>query len=148
MIREILSDYRRYRATGAGGLFGIVFLTQGFWASFLYRITHAGYCRFQNPLLKKPFHFISVILQKTIEILTGISLPPECEVGKGLYIGHFGLLIISPRVKIGENCNISQGITLGNKQRGKYAGAPLIGNRVHIGPNAILIGKIEVGGTT
>jgi len=120
-------------------------MTQGFWACFIYRITHAGYCRFKNPIWKKPFHFISVVLQKIIEILTGISLPAECEVGKGLYIGHFGHLIINPRVKIGDNCNLSQGVTLGIKQRGKHAGSPLIGNRVYIGPNAIIIGKIEVG---
>ena len=42
MIREIQSDYRRYRQYGAHPIV-IVFLTQGFWALFQYRVAHKIY---------------------------------------------------------------------------------------------------------
>ena len=37
------------------------------------------------------------------------------------------------------------GITIGVELRGKRKGAPTIGNRVWIGPNATIVGKIKVG---
>ena len=85
------------------------------------------------------------VSRKFMEILTGISLPPECFIGQGLYIGHFGTVIISPSVRIGSNCNLSQGITLGFGGRGDKGGYPTIGNRVYIAANAVVVGKITVG---
>ena len=37
------------------------------------------------------------------------------------------------------------GITIGVELRGKRKGAPTIGDRVWIGPNATIVGKISVG---
>ena len=53
--------------------------------------------------------------------------------------------VINPQTKIGENCNISQGVTLGIVNRGKKAGVPTIGDRVYIGPGVKIIGKTRVG---
>lgn len=82
--------------------------------------------------------------QKFAEIISGISLPIECIIGRGLYIGHFGNVILSPDAQLGNNCNLSQGVTVGRKQRGREQGSPKIGNRVYIGPNAIVIGGISI----
>jgi serine O-acetyltransferase len=84
-------------------------------------------------------------IQKWIEIVTSIHLPPECEIGRGIYLGHFGPTIVHPRVKIGSNCNLSQGVTIGVVQRGKRRGVPTIGDRVYVGPNAVIIGSIIIG---
>jgi serine acetyltransferase len=98
---------------------------------------------------KSIFHWgidiIFVFIQKWIEIITSIELPADCEIGPGLYIGHFGPLIINGRTKLGRNCNLSQGVTIGTVQRGERQGVPVIGDGVYIGPNAILIGGIEIG---
>ena len=40
---------------------------------------------------------------------------------------------------------ILQGVTIGYERRGKRQGNPVIGNRVWIGSNAIIVGKIRVG---
>jgi serine O-acetyltransferase len=80
-----------------------------------------------------------------MEIFTSISLPPDCVVGRGLYIGHFGTIIVSPMVRIGSNCNLSQGVTVGFGGRGEKGGYPIIGNRVYIATNAVIIGKITIG---
>ncbi|MFV8281350.1 hypothetical protein ACNKXS_07380 [Christiangramia marina] len=38
-----------------------------------------------------------------------------------------------------------QGVTVGNKSRGKRKGSPIIGDRVLIGPNSVVVGKIKIG---
>ena len=42
-------------------------------------------------------------------------------------------------------CNISQGVTIGISGRGSNRGVPKIANRVYIGANAVIAGKIDVG---
>lgn len=150
-IHEVMtllySDYRRYRAIGGkdkGSFLGVLLLTQGFWASCVYRFSHAV-VQIKNPWLRRPLRIIFLFVEKWIEIITGIRIPGECTIGKGLYIGHFGHLILNDRTVLGEYCNLSQGVTIGVVQHGERAGVPSIGNRVYIGPNAILMGKIEIG---
>ena len=144
----IYSDYRRYRATGRGSShpLAVLLLVQGFWASSIYRLARyvlpipsvAGYCG-------RSARGFFMLAQKGMEILTGISLPPETEIGPGLYIGHFGGIIVSGRVRIGANCNLSQGVTLGLSRAANGPAPPLIGDRVYIGPQAILIGGPDRG---
>ncbi len=75
----------------------------------------------------------------------GMEIFPSTEIGSGFYIGHFGGIIINPLAKIGKNCNISQGVTIGRKNRGKNAGVPTLGNQVYIGPGAKIMGGITIG---
>ena len=75
----------------------------------------------------------------------GIGIPFITEIGPGLFIGHFGCIFIYPECKIGKNLNISQGVTIGNANRGKNKGYPTIGDNVYIGPGAKIIGAVKVG---
>ena len=75
----------------------------------------------------------------------GISIPYTTHIGYGFYIGHFGGIVINKNCVIGNNCNISQGVTLGQTNRGAKKGTPVIGDRVYIGPGAVVIGNIKVG---
>jgi len=49
----------------------------------------------------------------------GISIPFSTEIGSGFYIGHFGAIVVNGKSVIGKNCNISQGVSLGQVNRGK-----------------------------
>ena len=75
----------------------------------------------------------------------GIQISHEAEIGPGFYIGHFGQIVVNGSVKIGKNCNISQGVTIGVSNRGKHAGVPVVGDNVYIGPGAKIIGNVMVG---
>ncbi|AQX08203.1 serine acetyltransferase [Elizabethkingia ursingii] len=75
----------------------------------------------------------------------GIQIPFSTNIAEGLYIGHFGNIIINDNAIIGKNCNIAQGVTIGQVNRGKYIGAPVIGNEVWIGPNAVIVGSVNIG---
>lgn len=79
------------------------------------------------------------------QIKYGFQIYPETEIGEGLYLGHWGALVINPKAKIGKNCNIAQGVTIAQANRGKNEGVPIIGNEVWIGPNAVIVGKITIG---
>ncbi|MDR2406916.1 MAG: serine acetyltransferase [Bacteroidales bacterium] len=72
----------------------------------------------------------------------GFDIPAETTIGKGFYIGHFGGVVISPKVVIGNNCNISQNVTIGFKPRRGY---PTIKDNVYIGPGAVIIGNVTIG---
>jgi len=75
----------------------------------------------------------------------GIQIQRRVRIGGGFYIGHYGGIFISDLATIGENCNISQDVTIGVAGEGARRGAPDIGNNVYIGPGAKVNGKIRVG---
>ncbi len=75
----------------------------------------------------------------------GFQIPISVIIGKGVYFPHFGNIVVNSGAEIGDNCNILQGVTIGNVQKGGLKGNPIIGNNVYIGPNAIIVGKIVVG---
>jgi serine O-acetyltransferase len=145
LCQLIRSDYRRYRAAGAGSALGVILLTQGFWASTVYRLNHHLHRHLTLPGFRQLARMAGLLAHKAVEIITGISLPPELEVGEGLYIGHFGPIIVSPEARLGRHCNLSQGVTIGLGGRGDRRGAPVLGNRVYVGAGAILFGPLSVG---
>ncbi len=75
----------------------------------------------------------------------GFEMSPATVIGPGLYLGHFGGVIISPYAVLGANVNIAQGVTIGATSRGSRIGAPTLQDRVWVGANAIVVGKITVG---
>ncbi|KFF75059.1 transferase [Chryseobacterium sp. P1-3] len=85
------------------------------------------------------------LLLRHYQIKYGFQIYPETEIGEGFYLGHWGALVINPKTRIGKNCNIAQGVTIGQQNRGKNEGFPVIGDEVWIGPNAVIVGSIHIG---
>lgn len=73
------------------------------------------------------------------------EIPSSVKIGPGLYINHPFCITINPHVVIGKNCNMHKGVTIGQENRGKRKGTPIIGNEVWIGVNATIVGNIKVG---
>lgn len=92
-----------------------------------------------------PFGLFWRLVLRHFQIKYGFQIYPETQIGEGLYLGHWGALVINPKVKIGKNCNLAQGITIGQQNRGKKEGAPEIGDEVWIGANAVIVGNIKIG---
>lgn len=84
------------------------------------------------------------IVLRILGIRYGFQIAVQAAIGPGLFIGHFGTIVVSAMAKIGSNCNIAHNVTIG-AARGKRAGAPTIGDRVWIGTGAVLTGKITIG---
>lgn len=75
----------------------------------------------------------------------GIGIPCNTRIGPGLFIGHFGAIVVNERAEIGSNCNLSQQVTIGQVNRGSRRGIPAIGDHVYIAPGAKIVGGIKVG---
>lgn len=134
MFDNIRQDLRAH-----GGNWG----AQGFWALIVYRYGRWRY-GVRPVLLRKPFSLLYWILYKLIQIVTGIELPCEVEIGRNFVIDHFGGIIISGYAKFGDNCRIRNGVVVG-LQRVEDPVAPVIGNNVDIGAGAKVLGRICVG---
>ena len=94
--------------------------------------------------VRKVFSFIYHILFKLIQILTGVELPCEVNVGKNFVIDHFGGIIISGFATFGDNCRIRNGVVVGLSHVEDRC-APSIGSNVDIGAGAKLLGRITIG---
>jgi serine O-acetyltransferase len=91
-------------------------------------------------LLRLPLGAVYAILNELIMIVWGIAVPRRARIGGGLYIGHFGGIILNGQTVIGRNCTLSQGVTIGDN-----GGSPVVGDDVYIGPGAKVFGPIRVG---
>jgi serine O-acetyltransferase len=66
---------------------------------------------------------------------------PLGVLGEALRLPHAGTIAINGAGRVGRNCQIYQGVTIGSNHRG----APTIGDDVFIGPNVTIIGPVIVG---
>jgi serine O-acetyltransferase len=71
----------------------------------------------------------------------GFTIPVNVF-GPGLRINHHGLLIVNSEATVGANCDIHQGVTIG--QNFHKGDVPCIGDNVWIGPGAKLFGRIYI----
>ncbi len=74
-------------------------------------------------------------------IKLNISIPLNVF-GPGLSIAHFGTINVNSNAKIGKNCRIHEGVTIGTTNGSDKA--PIIGDNVFIGTGAKIIGDIFV----
>jgi serine O-acetyltransferase len=145
LIQNVRADLERYIATGASSRWKVIFLYQGFWASSVYRFTRFLFLFFRNTPLRFFASALAHFLQKLIQILTGISLPFGCDIGPGLYIAHFGGIILHPQAKLGENCNLGVQVVIGYGKSNGLFGYPVLRDRVFVGPGAKILGPIQIG---
>jgi len=75
----------------------------------------------------------------------GTSISHGTQIGSGFYMSQAGGIVIDPHTVIGMNCNISQQVILGKADGGAGNTAPVIGDRVYIGPGAKVIGDVRIG---
>jgi serine O-acetyltransferase len=139
MFQNLKADFRRYYDKYAGKS-KICRVFNCFWAPGFQAIVGYRACRW---LISKRVPFVHIVIQRFIEITTGISIPPSAEIGKGLLIEHFGGIVINARTRMGDFCTISHGVTVGNKIPGGKS--PIIGNNVYLCAGAKILGDIQIG---
>jgi len=139
----VKSDLYRYtgRATPSVFLYSMI-RHAGFKYSFWMRTCF--YLR-QHRFFRHSLFFLARVILEHYEYKYGISIPDQTSIGSGFYIGHFGGIVVNRMSIIGKNCNISQGVTLGQANRGTGKGYPTIGDNVYIGPGAKIVGKVSIG---
>jgi serine O-acetyltransferase len=93
-----------------------------------------------------PFKF----LHRLFCWMAGMDFPYQTAIGPGLAITHGWGLVVSPGARIGANCTLFHGATLGRKDDidpsgRRSSGYPIIEDEVWIGAHAVVIGAITVG---
>lgn len=118
------------------------FKEQSIWAIAVYRLGRWNDCRRPGPsrwLLERLYWLVFCV----VETLTGISFTKSVEIGPGLRVHHFGNIFIHSEAKIGANCTLRQGVTIGNRHNG--GPVPIIEDNVEFGAYAQVLGGVRVG---
>ncbi len=76
-----------------------------------------------------------------LRLLCNFTIPLNCF-DAGLSIAHAGTIIVNNSCRVGENCRIQTGVTLGATNGSKQA--PQLGNNIFLGDGCKLIGGISI----
>ncbi|MEK4065685.1 serine O-acetyltransferase [Peribacillus sp. FSL R5-0717] len=140
MKKIIYSDLYRY--TGNTSYFSFIknlILNPAFRYTYVFRKT-----QYYSAKRFSIFKYYYKVKLRMLMVKYGYQIPSNVEIGKGFYIGHFGSVVINPKVTIGNNVNIAKGVVLGQSNRGKNIGVPTICDKVWIGSNAVIVGNIVI----
>jgi len=110
------------------------------WALLDFRIGQFLYQRPYLYLFRLPYS----VLHLFISISSGIQIPLETQIDKGLILTHFGGIVIHPRSRIGKNARISQGVTVG-RVRPSINEAPVIGDNTTLYSHSSVLGPVSLG---
>ncbi|MFZ4682060.1 MAG: serine acetyltransferase [Terrimicrobiaceae bacterium] len=110
-----------------------------------FRVAHA--LRFGPWWLLPIAALYGITYRVLVEWVLGVELPWKTKVGSGLRLEHGQGLVVNDGTVIGAGCTLRNGVTIGIKQLegGGFSAAPVLGNRVDVGANALIIGPIHVG---
>ncbi len=121
----------------ARSTFEILMTYSGFHAILAYRIAHRFY--------RKRFFTVARVISQIARFFTGIEIHPGARIGKGFFIDHGMGVVIGETTKIGNNCMIYQGVTLGGTGKDHGKRHPTLGNGVMVGAGARVLGPFKVG---
>lgn len=109
-------------------------------------------CRFgqwrmsiRSKLLRAPLSVIYRMLYRRVRNRYGIELPYTVELGRRVVIEHQSGIVIHGYSRIGDECIIRQGVTLGNRRPDEPHAAPMLLKRVNVGAGAKIIGQVTIG---
>lgn len=88
-------------------------------------------------IIEKIYKFRYVKLGQKLGFSIGLN---TC--GPGLAIVHYGLTVIHQNARLGKNCRIHEGVTIGSNASSQHA--PIIGDNVYIASGAKVIGNIKI----
>lgn len=92
------------------------------------------------PLL--PFGWLFYfLLAGFVRVSYDIRLHLSADIGPGLYIGHFGGILVD-RCKLGKHCTVSQSTRI---HPGEAETGPVLGDRVWVGAHAQILGPYTIG---
>jgi serine O-acetyltransferase len=111
-----------------------------FWSVAAYRVAQEMTQRLPQVL---PVLLLRQLIQTLAFAVGGSELPHVAQIGPGFCIKHGQSIVIHEDVRIGRDCTMRQGVTIGNRHDG--GPVPVLGDDVTIGAYAQILGGITVG---
>jgi serine O-acetyltransferase len=96
-------------------------------------------------LLRAPLSLLYRAMFRRCRNVYGIEVPYSARIGRRVVIEHQHGIVIHGNCRIGDECVIRQGCTLGNKTLDRPFDAPRLGRRVNVGAGAKILGAVTVG---
>ncbi|MCU1268056.1 MAG: transferase hexapeptide repeat containing protein [Acidobacteria bacterium] len=145
MFPNLREDLRRYG--GPWQRLKALVLAPRVWAIVAFRFGHWVHTARSAAILRLPLKILVSLIAVFIEVATNIDLPPQAAIGPGLFLPHPGYIVVAFNVVIGRHCTLAQGVTIGHRSGGSIGSlaGPAIGDRVYIGPGAVILGPIKIG---
>lgn len=141
--RLLRSDQYRYGgSSGVRDFFHHYRLEPGFRFSVWLRLTAYLY---KHRLRWTGAYHLARLMYLRLSLRYGFDIDIVTRIGPGLYLPHYGGIVVNRRCVIGANCNLSHQVTIGIANRGAHKGCPVIGDRVYIGPGAKIFGCLTIG---
>jgi serine O-acetyltransferase len=91
----------------------------------------------------KPIFFFTKYLFLSLSRKLGFSIPIN-TLGKGVYIPHYGTIVVNSRAYIGDYSVLNVGVCIGRHPGDKEL-VPTIGKSVFLAPGVKVFGKIHIG---
>jgi serine O-acetyltransferase len=149
MIKEFFADCRSelidMQSISVWHVMKAAYEAKGLKALFAYRLGRELLKLRSRPLLWPllligwPVYFLISFYAR---IVYGIRIELSAKIGPGLYIGHFGDIVLR-QCTLGEKCSIAQSVHIAPAY-GSAAG-PQLGDRVWVGAHASVIGNYKIG---
>lgn len=116
----------------------------GFRAMAVYRFG-VWRMRIRQRLWRWPLSVLYRYLFRRIRNGYGIELPYSAHIGRRVIIEHQSGIVIHGNSRIGDDCIIRQGVTLGNRRLDEPMAAPVLGCGVNVGAGAKILGGVSIG---
>lgn len=96
-------------------------------------------------LLRAPLSVIYRFLFRYVRNHYGIEVLYTVQLGRRVVFEHQHGIVIHAACRIGDECYIRQGVTLGNRSLDHPNAVPVLGNRVNVGAGAKVLGAVTIG---
>ena len=142
MLKIINKDLNAYTKNGS-------ILKKFKWIIFNHTIHMGILFRISSTLLLIPLlgGLLSKIVEYLIRILYASDISPKARIKGGLIFSHGHDIVIGSEVKIGNNCTIFNGVTLGNKdlESSAIGNQPTVGDNVTLSTGVKVLGPLTIG---
>ena len=97
----------------------------------------------QSQIFFLPLYFFIKWRFQALSIRLGFSIP-ENTLGKGVYLPHYGTIVVNSKSFVGDYSVLNVDVVLGRHPSSKDV-APILGEGVFVGPGAKIFGNANVG---
>jgi acyl-coenzyme A synthetase/AMP-(fatty) acid ligase/serine acetyltransferase len=113
-IQYLAADLRTYRYRLGVSALSIILTIPGFQALIVHRLSHwlSRFTR-RKSLVFFPVVVLDLLMRRFAEVITHINISPHAQIGPGLFLPHFGGIVIGSGAVIGAHCEIFHNVTLG-----------------------------------
>lgn len=143
----IRKDWRHFcRVHGAESAFDrwmVALSSRSLWALAVYRYGRWTYS-LSSRVLSLPAKLVYHGLYLWGQYTAKVAIDVNADLGEDVFLGPIGLLFIGPDVRIGRGSSVHGQNTLGVGGRPGARGLPMLGDRVHVAPGAMLVGPLCV----